>query len=176
MSESDRLHFWTEMLRLKDFQVIHVQQDTPSDPLRFTLRPRLDVAPCPHCQKLSDTIHRTTTSDRIKDLPVGPNSVELTVRTLQFHCLHCDSFFTPGSSFFVPGTHATERFLEQAARLIRFSDIQNAATFLGLPEKTLDRWYYDYLERLQQTSAQQTKPIRQIGIDELSLKKGIAST
>ena len=59
----------------------------------------------------------------------------------------------PGS--LAPGAHATERFLEQAARLIRFSDIANAAAFLGVPEKTLERWYYDHVERHRQAPSRQ---------------------
>ena len=48
---------------------------------------------------------------------------------------------------------ATGRFLEQAARLIRNSDISNAAAFFGVPATTLERWYYDYVERQQATQA-----------------------
>ena len=65
---------------------------------------------------------------------MGPQRVELIVRTSQYSCPRCKSFFTPPASVIAPGAHATERFLEQAARLIRFSDVANAATFLGVPE------------------------------------------
>jgi ubiquinone biosynthesis protein Coq4 len=75
-----------------------------------------------------------------------------------------------------PGAHATERFLEQAARLIRFSDIANVAQFYGVPESTLGRWYYDYVERQQQVPPAKLKPIRSIGIDELSQKKSTGSS
>ena len=102
--------------------------------------------------------------------------VELIVRTYQFACPHCDHFFTPSAPACAPGAHATERFLEQAARLIRFSDIANAAAFLAVPEKTLEKWYYDYVERQQQAPAADLQPIRQLGIDELALKKKPAST
>jgi hypothetical protein len=61
--------------------------------------------------------------------------------------------------------------LEQAAKLIRFSDIANVAAFLGLPEKTLEGWYYDYVQRQTQQPPADLKPIKSLGIDELSLKK-----
>jgi transposase len=105
----------------------------------------------------------------VRDLPFGPQAVELVIRTYQFSCPHCQHFFTPVSPVFVPGAHATERFLEQAARLIRFSDLANAAGFFGVPEKTLERWYYDYVERQRQAPLVPAKPIQQIGIDELQL-------
>jgi len=71
---------------------------------------------------------------------------------------------------------ATERSLGQAARLIRFSDVANAAAFLGVPEKNLQRWYYDYVERQAQKPPTDLKPIQSLGIDELSLKKSTGSS
>src|SRR5207249_1935090 len=50
-------------------------------------------------------------------------------------------------------------------------DLTNAAAFLGVPERTLGDWYYAYLQRFPTASGQKLKPVRRIGIDELSLKK-----
>jgi transposase len=175
MSANTSLDFWTEILQLKGFQVAHVRYDTPADPVRLTILPTLPVGLCPHCQRASDTIHRRHDSNPVKDLPVGPQAVELIIRTYQFACAHCGCFFTPAAPAFAPAAHATERFLAQAARLIRCSDITNAAAFLGVPEKTLEKWYYDYVERQRQQAAP-LKPIRQLGIDELALKKKTSST
>ena len=102
--------------------------------------------------------------------------MELTVRTFQYRCAACERCFTPPSAALAEGTHATERFLERCAQLIRTGDVRNAATFFGLPEKSLERWYYDFLERRPQAAAQPGQPIRSIGIDELSLKKGDAGS
>lgn len=176
MSERDELAFWTKTLSLPDFVVVHVRRDRPEDPLRLTVRPALEAALCPHCQKASDEVHRTLESAVVKDLPIGPQEVELLVRTPQFHCAHCDRFFTPDYRAFAPGAHATERFLERAAKLIRVSDVKNAADFFGLPQSTLERWYYDYVRRQQQAPPVPLKPIRSIGIDELSQKKSTASS
>src|SRR5258708_7911422 len=129
MSEHDSLVFWTQLLRLEGFHVVHIRKDTPTDPVRLTVIPSTAVGVCPHCHRACDTIHRRYESDPVKDLPLGPQPVELVMRSYQFACPHCGHFFTPLSTAFVRGAHATERFLEQAARLIRFSDIANAAAF-----------------------------------------------
>jgi transposase len=55
--------------------------------------------------------------------------------------------------------------------LIRTSDLANAGALLGVPERTLANWYYDYLQRRPNSSGQKIKPVHRIGIDELSLKK-----
>ena len=172
MSENDQLDFWTHLLHLDGFRVAHLRQDTPKDPIRLTVIPITPVGLCPHCHRACDAIHRRWESDPVKDLPVGPQAVELIVRTYQFSCRHCRRFFTPTAPTFAWGAHATERFLEQAARLIRFSDMANAAAFLGVPEKTLEKWYYDYVERQRQVPPTTPRPIQQLGIDELKLTHG----
>jgi transposase len=176
MTEHDRLEFWTQALNLPDFRVVHQRRDTPADPLRLTVAPKLSVGLCPHCHKPSDAVQRTHESHPVKDLPLGPQAVELVVRTPQFHCADCGAYFTPRYPALADGAHATERFLAHAARLIRFSDVANAALFLGVPEKTLERWYYDYAQRQAQAPAAGLKPIESLGIDELSLKKSTASS
>jgi transposase len=110
----------------------------------------------------------------MRDLPIGPQAVNLIVRTPQLSCDRCGSYFTPSYPAIAPGAHATERFLEQAARRIRFSDIAHVAAFFAVPPNRLARWYYDSVERPQQTPPATLKPITSIGIDELSLKKNIA--
>jgi transposase len=176
MNDNHQLDFWTQLLHLDGFRVVHIRKDTPDDPVRLTVTPTTPLGICPQCHHACDAIHRRWDSDPVKDLPLGPQTVALIVRTYQFGCPHCGRFFTPATAALAHGAHATERFLEQAARLIRFSDIANAAAFLGVPEKTLEHWYYDYVERQRQAPAPTLQPIRQLGIDELTLKKKPASS
>lgn len=176
MSEQDQLAFWTKLLRLEGLRVVHERRDTPSDPIRLTVVPTVEVGLCPHCGHASDAVHRRLESDPICDLPQGPQAIRLVVRTPQFHCQRCDRYFTPPCPHVAPGAHATERFLEQAAKLIRISDVANAAAFLGVPQKNLERWYYDYVERQARAPVAGLKPIQSLGIDELSLKKSTGSS
>ena len=118
-------------------------------------------------------MHQTRTRERIQDLPISGYAVELKVRVCQFMCERCQAAFTPATPFLAEGAHATERFLERAAELIRSSDMANVAKFFGLAEQTLGRWYYDFVERRRIVSNEVLKPVRRIGIDELSLKKNI---
>jgi transposase len=177
MSEQAGLDWWTRQIRLEGYKVVSERRDTPSDPVRLTLAPATAVGLCPRCSRPTDCVHRRTDSDPIRDLPHGPQSVELVIRSAQFRCEPCDSYFTPPCPHVAPGAHATQRFLHQAARLIRFADVANAAAFLGVPEKTLARWYYDYVQRQQDgPPVAAAKPIKSLGIDELSLKKSTGSS
>lgn len=177
MSDQASLNLWTKQVRLEGYKVVSERRDTPSDPVRLTIAATCEVALCPGCSRPSDHVHRRTDSDHIRDLPHGVQQVELIIRSAQLHCEHCDRFFTPACPHVAPGAHATERFLEQAAKLIRFADVANAAAFLGVPEKTLSRWYYDYVQRqLAKPQTEAAKPIKSLGIDELSLKKSTGSS
>jgi transposase len=177
MSEQASLNLWTKQVRLEGYKVVSERRDAPSDPVRLTLVATCEVALCPDCSRPCDSVHRRSDSDPIRDLPHGVQAVELVIRSCQFRCEHCQRFFTPACPHVAPGAHATERFLEQAARLIRMADVANAAAFLGVPEKTLSRWYYDHVQRqLDRPQAEAAKPIRSLGIDELSLKKSTGSS
>src|SRR3954462_10144026 len=113
------LSFWTELLRLPDYEVLSCQQEADLQLYRLTVAPKHLLAVCPHCGKVSDTIHQTRTRERINDLPISNYSVELSVRVAQFTCPGCGQCFTPAIPFVAEGAHATERFLEQAADLVR---------------------------------------------------------
>lgn len=170
------LEFWTRLLRLPGFVVVHCQEELQPPRYCFTVTPEHRIGACPHCNKASDDVHQMRTREGIIDLPISDHAVELKVRVAQFQCERCAVAFTPAVPFLAEGAHATERFLERAAVLIRSSDVANVAKFYGLPEQTLARWYYDYIERRRTTSDTPLKPIKRIGIDELSLKKNIGSS
>jgi transposase len=171
------LAFWTKLLHLADFGVAHVAEDSVHQRLVFMLTPVHDIGLCPHCGRASNTIKQRRTREAIHDLPMGPQAVELTIRVNQYSCEQCERAFTPPIPFLADGSHATERFLERAAKLIRTSDVSNAAKFLGVPERTLDGWYLAWVERQQAASSKVPEtPIRRIGIDELALKKGTGNS
>ena len=171
-----QLEWWSGVLSLEDFEVVHQVEDRASQSMEFTVIPKVAAAVCPHCGTLQHECHQKRDRDGIRDLPLGQRSVVLRVRVFEYRCSDCEKMFTPPCPAVAPGTHATERFLQRAAELIRHGDIQNAAAFLKVPEKTLERWYYEYVERCQQQPRSDLKPITSIGIDELSQKKDTANS
>ena len=125
----------------------------------------MEASAAPACRAADGSRKRRIRSG-IKDLPISKFAVQLEVRVPQYECERCHKAFTPPVPFLFEGAHATERFLERAAELVRASDLANAAAFLGVPERTLADWYYDYLQRRTATSARPAQPIRRIGVDE----------
>src|SRR2546421_12685167 len=117
------LSFWTNLLRLPDYEVVYCQEEPDLRLYRMTVVPKHPLGVCPHCGKVSETIHQTRTRERIKDLPISAYDVELAVRVSQFECCRCGQCFTAAIPFLAEGAHATERFLEWAARFVRSSDL-----------------------------------------------------
>ena len=167
---------WTTALNLSGFEVVSATVEQAERTIRLIVVPRHPVAVCPHCGGVCDEVHQTRDLEGVRDLPLADRAVELRVRVAQFWCSPCGRGFTPPVLELAEGTPATERFLARAAELIRHGDVARAAQFRRVPEKTLPRWYYDGVERQQQTTSTSAQPITRIGIDELSLKKHTGSS
>lgn len=167
----------TELLDLDGFEVVEAESDRAAKLRRLTVVPTGAVAAlCPDCG--TATADRHACRDReVTDLPLGGWQTGLVVRLWQFECGACGRYFTPRHAALAEGAHATERFLGRLAEYATHGDVSTAARFLGMPEKTAERWYYGHLERRRrEPAAAGPKPVRSLGIDELSVKKGTASS
>lgn len=184
----------TSLLGLDELEVVESRLEEVGGRVRrrLTLVHGTRAGLCPHCGAVVDERHAC--HDRVvTDLPMGAWPVALVVRLWQFRCRGCDRFFTPRLPALAEGVHATERLLERLAELASHSDVATAARFFGLPEKTAEGWYYAYLKRhvapplsdepaarvsASNASTRQSplKPVRSLGIDELSFKKGTAGS
>jgi transposase len=166
----------TDLLDLDGFEVVEATSDRATKARRLTVVPTGTVAAmCPGCG--AATADRHACRDReVVDLPMGGWRTDLVVRLRQFECEACGRYFTPRHAALAEGAHATERFLERLAEWATHGDVAAAARFLGVAERTAERWYYDHLERRRREPAADLQPVRSLGIDELSLKKGTASS
>ena len=165
---------WTTALNLPGFEVVSATVEPSERTIRLTVVPRHSVAVCPHCGGVCGEVNKSRDLDGMRDLPITDRAVELRVRVAQFWCSPCGRGFTPPIPGLAEGAHATERFLARAAELIRHGDVARAAQFLRVPEKTLEGWYYAWVERQRDTTS--AAPLTRIRIDELSLKKSTGSS
>ena len=167
----------SSLLDLPEFEVVEVVEDRGRKLRRLTVIPKATAGLCPHCGRLCDERHLCR-DRKVTDLPMGGWGTELVVRLWQFRCEGCERFFTPHFTALAEGAHATERFLGRLAELAGRGDVSMAAGFFGIPEKTAEEWYYGHVEqkRSEQQSRRELKPVRSLGIDELSLKKDTGSS
>jgi len=165
----------TELLDLDGFEVVEASSDRGRKVRRLAVVPVEAAGLCPHCGAVSGDRHACHDRE-VADLPLGGWRTELVARLWQFECPACGKFFTPRHAALAEGAHATERFLDRLAEWATHGDVSAAARFLGVPEKTAERWYYDHLERCRKEPSPGLSPVRSLGIDELSLKKGTGSS
>ena len=175
MFETYRLDVWTMALNLPRYEVCHCAEDGIDEVLRLNIIPKQVIELCPNCGCPCNSWRQKRWLENILDLPLGGRAVSLKVRVFQYQCDHCGRNWTPHSPIVEEGTWATKRLVECAAELVDCSGVANAAAFFGIPEKTLERWYYDHVERQTKVANSRANPIRSLGIDELSLKKSTAS-
>jgi transposase len=168
------LTVWTQALNLPGYEVVGYEEES-GGARRFSIVPTQGIELCPGCGRACHSFRQKRWIETVVDLPLGGRPVELKVRVFQYECEHCGRLWTPESPILAPGTWATGRLVERAAHLVGHSDVANAAAFFGIPPKTLERWYYAYVERQRAARDPVARPIRSIGIDELSLKKNTAS-
>ena len=176
MNEENGLKAWTIALNLSGYEVIHAAEDEVEKTLRLSVAPEQIVELCPECNRPCNSWRQKRWLENVLDLPLGGRPVHLKVRVFQYQCEQCGRIWTPHSPLVAEGTWATNRLVASAAELVRRADVANAAAFYGIPQKTLERWYYDYVERRKNAAQAAIEPIRSIGIDELSLKKSTVSS
>ena len=176
MCETSQFSAWTMALNLSRYEVSHCAEDGIDGVLRLSVIPTQIIELCPDCGRPCDSWHQKRWLENIADLPLGGRPVCLKVRVFQYQCEHCGRTWTPHCAIVGEGTWATARLIARAAELVRGSDVANAAAFFGIPEKTLERWYYDYVERQKTAADAAAQPICSLGIDELSLKKSTVSS
>ena len=173
-SAEARLSTLTGLLDLDGFEVVGAAEDRATKVRRLTVVPADVVGLCPHCGRPADDRHACYDRE-VTDLPLGGWRTELVVRAWQFRCDGCRKFFTPRHPALADAAHATGRFLDRLAELATHGDVAAAARFFGVAEKTAERWYYDHLadlERRRKDPPKGVEPVRSLGIDELSTKKG----
>ena len=175
MDTSKDLEAVTSLLDLEGFEVVEATEDRGKRVRRLTVVPTDVAGLCPRCGRATDDRHACHDRE-VMDLPLGGWKTELVVRAWQFRCGDCGRFFTPRHPALAEGAHATERFLGRLAELATHADVSAAARFFGVPEKTAERWYYEHLERRRKDPPRDSEPVRSLGIDELSTKKGAAGS
>ena len=69
--QQQQLEWWSGVLSLEDFEVVHQAEDRAGQSLQFTLIPKVAAAVCPHCGMLQKGCHQKRDRDGIHDLPMG---------------------------------------------------------------------------------------------------------
>jgi transposase len=124
---------------------------------------------CPQCGLSTGEVHQYDRR-RVRDLDISGKEVWLELRVRQFVCRSCNRYFHEQPDWLLPGKSYTRRQAKWAFLMCQ-KQAFTAAALLNMCPKTLERLYYEQGEKLLNLP-QRYQEVRQLGIDEISHRKG----
>jgi len=166
----------TELLGLQDLDVVHQTHDQQTQTHALYCVARYDVAVCPQCFRVSDTVHDYPKRRRIHDAPLRGEKVVLLFDSRRFQCLHCQQVLTQEIQDVVPNCTYTTRLYDEIANPRRKQDVATLAELYGLGYKLVERILLQAGESTLAERRQTPLTVTQLGIDEIAQKKGTATS
>ena len=158
----------TELLGLTDFQVIGYEIYEPEHQLILLCEVAHPVAICPDCQQPSEAIHEYK-PQLVRDVSAFGMACYLDYVRRRFKCQTCQKPFTEQLATVSLGRY-TVRYEHYIFEQYRQASITEIADQENLGYKAAQGIFYRQAEaRVSQASCQ---PVRRLGVDEISLKKG----
>lgn len=159
----------TKVLDLPDMIVTGLQGDTTHQRLIVFCSHAYEVALCPTCRTLSDTIHDYS-KRAVRDLGWAGNICYLEFPARRFYCERCNCPFREELDWLPRCSRLTQRYRDYVFAACQKSTIQAVHQKERLGYKTVERLYYAMAQ--EQAQAIQPGEVRKLGIDEFALKKG----
>ena len=166
----------TDILGLKDLDVVQTENDDENDVLYLHCASRWDVAICPTCQQLSHQIHDYPKQRRIHDAPLRGKKVILVFDSVRFDCGACHKPFTQSIRDVVPDCTYTQRLYETVSDPRRKQDVSTLAELYGIGYKTAESILHKAGEEKLAQRRETPIEVEHLGIDEISKKKERGST
>lgn len=161
-------HCVTTLINLErvKFKYIDIQDDT----IRFFVVSKHDIIMCPECSRLTSKLVDTTPKV-YRDLNLLNRVCFIEIDHRRFECCDCSKTFMEPLAFAGPNRHYTRRFESEVYECCKETNAVYAGMKFGISDKTA--WSI-YLSLAKQKLEVQTlsKPIEEIGIDEISMHKG----
>ena len=158
----------TELLGLKDFQVIGYEIYEPEHQLILICEVVHQVAICPDCQQPSRAIHEYK-PQMVRDVSAFGLECYVDYIRRRFKCYRCQKPFTEQLTTVSLGRY-TKRYEHHIFKQYRQASITEIAYQENLGYKAAQGIFYRQAEtRVGQCKNQ---PVRRLGLDEISLKKG----
>lgn len=164
----------TEILGLKDLDVVGQRYDAKQETLEIDCVARWDVAICPNCLRVSDRIHDYPKQRQIADVPSGGRKVILRFDSRRFECETCHKAFTQEIQDVVPDCTYTHRLYKEIADPKRKQDVSTMADLYGIGYKVVESMLLKAGEAKLEARRGKPHQVIQIGIDEIAQKKGMA--
>jgi len=161
-----------QLLDLPEVEITSVEIEAQ----RMTIHCRscLGEALCPSCLKASKEV-RKTYHRRIRDLSITGRAVYLLMEVRQFHCFDCDRYFSERFSFVDLHRSYTKRYEDYIYFRCQGATIRQVSLQEDLLWDVVNAIFLRKAKKDLSFAAWGCSPVRWLGIDELSLRKGQSS-
>jgi len=161
----------TNVLELKDFDVVGVERDEESNSLSLLCAHRWPAAICPECGNVSQEIHDYPDRRRVRDLAVAGRHCWLEFDSRRFMCRYCGSPFTERLANIEFNRTYTRRYETRIVELCCHRDLNRVAADEGLGYKKVEDIWLRAARRQVHHQAARRPLIRVLGVDEISKRK-----
>lgn len=166
----------TEVMGLEDLDVVRQTYDEETNTLYLSCASRWEIALCPDCSEISQKIHDYPKQRSIHDAPLRGKRVILLFDTTRFDCEFCRKPFTQEIRDVVADCTYTHRLEAEIANPKRKQDVATLATLYGVGYKLVESIILKAGEAKIEARRKEPIKVRQMGVDELSQKKGRVTT
>lgn len=165
MSENSTYEF---LLNLPSLEVTQVSLN--SDSLLISCQSKLGSGICPSCLQKSAVVNQRYRR-RVSDLPVSGRKVYLDLEVRQFYCSDCGSHFSEKFEFVSEHSHTTTRLSNWIFMLCEKQSHLQVASLVGISTTQVANIYRRGAEAIL-TEYDRYSLVRNLGIDEIALRKG----
>lgn len=160
--------FFEQLLAIPDLKVDKIYHERTR--ILLHCHSGQSVPVCPGCGSVEDKSVKRYEERQIRDLDISGKEVWLYLRVRQFEC-SCGRYFHEPFDWVVSGKSYTVRQSKFVFELCAKQPFSEVGAIINMNVKTVERLYY---ERAEQVIAlpERYAQVRQLGIDELSLRKG----
>lgn len=159
----------TQLLGLREFQVVSAAYDAWSERLLLNCEPTWEVAVCSVCQQVSAHPHQYQRR-LVRDLPLSGNRCYLEFDQRRFKCEHCRRPFSEVWEAIAPHARYTQRYGDYLFDACRDTSIQAVSQREQIGYKTVEGLFYRYAQAQDQARAFHV--VERLGLDEIALRKG----
>jgi transposase len=173
-AEREKYKMVTELLGLEGLDVVGQSYDRESQTHELYCVARWDVALCPKCLQLSESVHDYPKRRRIHDAPLRGEKVILLFDSRRFDCAHCKKAFTQEIADVASDCTYTHRLYEEITNPKRKQDVATLAELYGIGYKIVERMLLKAGESKLADRRKAALQVTRLGIDEIAQKKATA--
>lgn len=175
-SDIEKYQIVSEILGLEDLDIVDQKYDKETDIREFYCCHHYDIGVCPLCLQISDDLHDYPNQRRIHDTLLRGEKVLLIFDSRRLKCNHCRKVFTQEVRDVVPDCTYTYRLYEEIANPKRKQDVATISELYGVGYKLVESIFLKAGEAKLEARRQEPYQVTQLGIDEISEKKDMATT